>query len=732
VAVSYPNFLDWRAQSSSFDAMAAYAGGRETVLGGHAPVFADVYLVTDGFFRVLATEPAIGRTFSAEEARPGGVPAVVVSYGFWERTLDGNRDLAALRVEIAGLACRVVGVMPRAFAFPASADVWAPKELIPDDTSRSGHNFAVIARAKPAVPVAQADAEMDAIARQLKAKYGSDDDAQSVTVMPLHEALTGGTREALLTLLGAVGLVLLIACVNVASTLLARGEERRKELAIRAALGAGRVRLVRQLLTENLLLALAGAAGGLLIAAWLVRWLLAVNPAALPRPDAIGIDMPVLGFTLVLAVVTPLLFGAFPSMQISRTELRDAMAEGGRASATPMRGRVRSVLIAAEVAVALLLLVGAALLVRSFWNVLAVDAGFAGRDVMTVEMVLPGTRYPDAARSAAFYRDLLPRIRAIPGVQAAGAISSFPLSGDDPDGGFVFEGETGAGHDSHVAGYRVVSGDYFAAMGIPLLQGRPITDSDAAGGEIVVVVNQDFVRKHLGGRDAIGRRFRYFGMDSLNEPWMTIVGVVGNVRHASLVREPVPEAYVSYLQRPLRTRYTMTLAVRAAQPSLAAGIASAVRERVRAMDADAPMEFSTLDARIGQSVADRRFTMMVLGAFAGIALLLAAVGIYGVLAYSVAQRTQEIGIRMALGADPRSVISLMLRSALAPVGAGVAVGVAGSLLTSRALRSFLFGVRPTDPAALVVAVAILVAVAWLASYIPARRATRVDPLIALR
>jgi putative ABC transport system permease protein len=732
VAVSVPNFLDWRESATTFEALAAYQGGRETVVGGKEPVFADLYLVTNGYFRVFGIDPAIGRTFAAEEMKPGGTPAAVVSRAFWENTLGRQADLTAINLNVAGFPVRVVGVMPPGFAFPADADVWVPQELLPEDSGRTGHNLAVVGRVRPGVTVAQADAEMDAIATRLMSEHAGDNDARSVTVRTLHDAMTGDSRQLLEILLASVGLVLLIACVNVASTLLARGEERRKELAIRSALGASRSRLVRQLLIENVLLASAGAIAGLLLAAWLVRVLLALNPAVLPRPDAIGIDVRVMLFTLVLALVTPLVFGLVPSLQISRTELRDVIDEGGRGSASPFRGRIRSALITAEVAVALLLLVGSALLIKSFWNVINVDTGFNASGVITAEMVLPGNKYPDETRTAGFYQRALPAVRALPGVAAAGAINAFPLTGSDMGGGFYFENDADPRASTRAAGYRVVTDGYFAAMGVPLIKGRGIGDSDVAGKDIVAVVNQDFVNQYLPNEDPLGKQFRYFGMDSMNDPLMTIVGVVGNVRHRSLVRKSAPEVYVSYLQRPSRTRGTMTIAVRPASAALAAGIPGTLRQTIHTLELDAPVELSTFEQRLGSSVADRRFTMLVLGAFAGISLLLAAIGIYGILAYSVAQRTQEIGIRMALGAAPGSVIGLVLRGALTSVVVGILLGVAGAFGATRVLSRFLFGVEPVDGASFGAAILLLALVAWVAGYIPARRATRVDPLIALR
>src|SRR5262245_49046190 len=495
VAVSMPNFRDWRESATGFEALAAYQGGRETVLGGKEPVFADVYLVSDGFFRVFGIEPAIGRTFTAEEMRQGGAPAVVVSYAFWETTLGRTIDLTSINLNVADFPVRVVGVMPRGFKFPVTADVWVPKELLPDDTGRTGHNLAVVGRMRPGLTIAQVAAEMDVIANRLMTEHAGDNDARSVTVLTLHDALTGSSRQLLNVLLVSVVLVLLIACVNVASTLLARGEERRKELALRSALGASRARIVRQLLLENLLLAAAGSIGGLLFAGWLVRVLLALNPSVLPRPDSIGIDPRVLLFTLLLALVTPLLFGLVPSLHVSKAELRDVIDEGGKGSASPSRGRVRSALITAEVAIALLLLVGSALLIKSFWNVINVETGFHSHGVITAEMVLPGNKYPDETRTAAFYQRALPAVRALPGVESAGAINEFPLTGWDAGGLFYFEGDPDPRASQRDAGYRVVAGDYFATMGVPLIKGRLIGDSDTAGEEIVTVVNQDFVSR---------------------------------------------------------------------------------------------------------------------------------------------------------------------------------------------------------------------------------------------
>jgi putative ABC transport system permease protein len=736
--LSNPNFLDWRQRSITLDPLAVYAGGVETVLGGVEPVFAQACTVSDGFFRVFGVAPRIGRTFTPEEARQGGAPAVVVSDRFWRHTLGAQQDLSQLRVVISGMSARVVGVMPQGFTYPDATDLWIPKELWHDDSGRTGHNWYAVARLKDGTTLQRATAEMSAIAGQLKQEHGNDDDAVTAAIVPLRAALTDDSRDALLMLLGAVALVLFIACANVASTMMARAEERRTELALRAALGAGRGRLIRQLLVESLALAVCAAIGGLLLAAWLVRALSSIDASVLPRQDAIGIDGSVLLFTLGLALITPLVFGFIPSLQASRPELRSALAEGGRGAAAPARGRIRSVLVGGEVALALLLLIGAVLLIRSFTNIMGVDPGFDPNGAVTASLAVPTSKYPTAERSAQFYSTLLDRVRALPGVASAGAVNQLPLSGLDYSGGFKFEGGAGASAPDdadpgyrYSAGYRVGTPGYLEALGVRVLQGRTLQDSDRAGQPPAAVVNAAFVRRYLARTNPLGVRFKYAGMDPVN-PVFTIVGVVGDVHHDSLLKPSLPEVFVSAYQMPYRTRGSMTLVVRATSVSQQDGVASAVRDAIRRHDPDVPAELSTLDRMLADSVADRRFMLVLLEAFAGIALLLAATGIYSVLSQVVAQRTQEIGIRMALGAEPSLVVRLMLGSAMTAVVAGIVAGAAMALFAVRFVANLLFGVKPIDPVAFVAAAAILALVALIAGYIPARRATRVDPLTALR
>jgi putative ABC transport system permease protein len=580
---------------------------------------------------------------------------------------------------------------------------------------------------------------METIGRLLKQQYGNDDNGIGVVTTPLKDVVVPpASKSALILLLGTVGLVLLIACANVATTLLARGEERRTEMAVRAALGAGRRRLVRQLLVESSVLGLLGATAGLLLAAWLIRILRSLSGLAIPRHDTIGIDATVLVFTLGLALMTPLVFGLLPSLQASRADLRDALAAGGR-SAAPPRAGVRTALVIGEVAIALVLLVGSALLMRSFAHVMAVDPGFDPTGVVTADMAIPLTKYQSPDQAAQFYVGLVERLRSLPGVAAAGAASQLPLGKFDPDGALTFEGHPDAGgigdnnYDGfkYSAGYKVVSAGYFESLGIHLLNGRFLKETDAAGQPPVAVVSQSFVKRFIPRVDPLGVRFKYAGMDPVN-PVFTIVGVVADVHFQSLTRPPVPQVYVPLSQAPFRARFTTSVAVRAADPRQQSQVSAALRDTLRQYDPDVPVDISSLETMLANSVADRRVLLTLVGAFAGLALVLAATGIFSVLSQAVAQRTSEIGIRMALGADAATVITLMLRSAMTSVFAGAAIGIAGAAAGVRVLQSFLFEVRALDPTAFALAAAVLIGVALLAAYVPARRATRVDPLRALR
>ncbi|MGE3275045.1 MAG: ABC transporter permease [Vicinamibacterales bacterium] len=734
MGVSNPNFVDWHEQATTFSALAGYGGGRDTVLGGLQPVTTGVYWVTRDFFDVMGVRPALGRTFSPEETQLNGRQAVIVSYGFWERVLGGAADLSSLRVRVGGVTAPVVGVMPQGFEYPATAEVWIPKELEADESGRTAHNLRVVARLAPGRTLDDAQAEMSAIAGRLEAQYGDNHDGTDAAVVRLQDRVVGSSRQLLLVLLGAVAIVLVGACANVASMLVTRGAARKRELAVRVALGAARGALVRLLVAENLVIGAASAVLGLALAVALVRAFVLLAPAGLPRVQDVAVDGTVLAFVGLLALVTPVLFGLLPSLQVSRPDLRDALVEAGRGAAAGGRTRTRQALVAVEVALALVLLAGAGLLIRSFTRLATVDPGFRPVGVVTMETTVPDDRYPDADQAARFYDAMLERVSTVPGVEAAGLINTPPLSGTGPNGGFMFEGQDWeairGNWTAQSASYLVVSGSYFEAMGIPIVRGRAFEPRDTAGAEPVAVVNQAMARRYFPDRNPLGQRIRFAGMDREN-PWLTIVGVSGDVR-ARLADEAVAEVYVHFPQLPSRMKYFVTTVARLAPGATLEQVAPRLSEAVRTLDPDVPTELSTMTALVERSVADRRFAVLLLSLFGVMALTLAAVGIYGVLAQTVVARTPEIGVRMALGAEPRSVVGLVLRDAMGAVVIGAVAGVAGALALTRLLGSMLYDVQPTDPATYAVVLALLAAVAVLAGATPALRATRIDPVAAIR
>ncbi|MCI0490618.1 MAG: ABC transporter permease [Blastocatellia bacterium] len=730
VNVSHLNFIDWREQSRSFEYMAAYTGrwgGPATVIGGTEPERAYVSGVYRDFFSALGVTAAVGRTFLAEEHRPGANPVVVVSYGFWQRRLGGDRNLADKKLTVYGTSFDVVGVLPQGFSFPDGTDLWAPSELFEDTSARSAHNYEVIARLKPGVTFAEAQAEMATIGRQLEQQYPDTNEGTSVAVVSLHEQLVGDARPALLVLLAAVGFVLLIACANVANLLLARALGRQKEMAIRLALGAGRSRIIRQLLTESLMLSLVGGALGLLLAFWLVGILIALGPGDIPRIDEIGIDGRALAYTLGLCLLTSLLFGLVPALRASRPDLHDSLKAGGRSSgAGAGRQGLRHLLVVAEITLTVVLLIGAGLLTKSFWNLLQVDAGFDPEQVLIMRMSLPSSEYREGHQTAGFYREALFLISSLPGVEAAGAINNLPLAGVNLNGQVEIEGKP---DERGSAGYRIVSPGYFSAMSIPLIKGRMLAEQDNENAPPVALINRSMADRSWAGEDPIGKRFRTGGMDSKRDIWVSIIGVVGDVKHRGVDAEARPEYYLPYLQRPGRAR-EMTVAVRTSgDPS---AMVSAVRGQVQAVDKNLPVSFEEMQQVFSGSIADRRYNMLLLGAFAGAALLLSMMGIYGVMSYAVSERTQEIGIRQALGAGRIDILRLIMGRGIVLAVAGVIAGLGAALAVTRLMAGLLFGVSATDPMIFVAVSALLILVALLACYVPARRATRVDPMVALR
>ncbi len=714
---------DWRTQNHVFEDMAALYGETSTLSGDGEPEQLNIVAVTYPMFRVLKISPALGRDFTEQDNQPSGAQVAILSHGLWQRRFGGDLGIVGRAITLDGEPNTVIGVMPAGFPFPVipTAEIFQPLQQAREGT-RGNAYLRVIARLKPGVTFDRARAEMDVIARRLEQQYPVTNEKKGITLTSLHEFFAGPARPALLVLLAAVALVLLIACANVANLLMARATARQREIAIRVALGAGRSRLVRHMLTESLLVSVAGGALGLLMATWGVEFLRIGLPQDTRAFFDVGIDSSVLAFTLAIAVLTPLLFGVLPALHASRPRLRDSLKGGGRATGG-RASRLRSALVAAEIALSLLLLVGAGLLIRSFAELLRVDTGFNAQNVLRADLVLPYARYPERPQAVEAYARILERIRALRGVISAAATSQTPLSGEDNDTGFRVEGrpEPKLG-ERVVAWYRAVTPDYFRTMGIPLRRGRLFTASDGANTPLVVLANESFVRKYFPGEDPLGKRI------GQPERWREIVGIVGNVRNFGLDREEPPAVYLPHPQTPIRA---MTLVLRTAADPTA--LTSSVRGIVREIDdAVALGSVTSMEAVIARSLTDRRWTMTLLGAFAGLAMLLAAIGLYGVMAYSVAQRTQEIGIRVALGAQRGDVLRMVLRDGMKLWTVGVALGVASAFVATRWLGSLLFGIGAMDPLTFTVAPALLAGVAVLATIIPARRAMRVDPMVALR
>jgi predicted permease len=732
IRVAEANYVDWRAGARSFEAMAVEASAPMTVLGGAEPVRRGVAMVGPDFFRVVAIQPSIGRVFRVEEAEPGAAGVALVSDGFWREQLGGDPNLAELELGIGRDRYQVIGVMPPGFDHPTGTDVWGPGTL-DRGSSRTSHNWEVIARLRDGFELEDAQREMTAIAARIRLEYGGEVDAVDVRVRRLQEELVGSFRRPLLLLLSAATLVLLVACTNLASALLARGGARVREFAVRSSLGAERGRLLRQLLTESLLVSALGASAGLIVSVVAAKALIAAGPASLIDGARIEMNLPILVFAAVLAIGSAAVFGLFPAIRITRTSPGDALREAGRGNAGSPRSRLWGVLIAAEVALAVILLVASGLILRSFRNVMEVDPGFSIRGVATADFSLPSVLYPDEAAIRSFHDRLLPAIRALPGVEAAGFINHLPFAGMSMNGGLEIEG---LGDAPGYADYRVVSDDYFASLSIPIRAGRdfdPVIDQPNA--RPAVIVNEAFVRSLLPAgtmmTQAIGTRIRNLRNESWfydPEQWLTIVGVVGDVRHGGPLSVPEPETYVHSLQRPIRAGGGF---VTVRGPG-ATGLATALRQTIRSIDSNVPVEISTLEARSADIVAERKFGMIVLGVFAGLALCLGAIGIYGVVSYAVERRRREMGVRLALGATPAAVVGKTIARSLLAVGAGLVIGLPAALASARLLRGMLFGVDIVDEMTLAVVALGLLCVGVLASWIPARRVAAIDPVGALR
>ncbi|HEX8557508.1 MAG TPA: ABC transporter permease [Pyrinomonadaceae bacterium] len=729
------NYVDWRDQNQVFEGMAALADQSFNLTGEGEPERLDGKRVSAALFPLLGVEPQVGRAFFPEEDRAGAPRVVVLSHGLWQRRFGADPSVVGRALTLNGEPHTIVGVMPQSFQFPdREAVLWTPIAFTQQEAANRGrHYLKVVARLKPGVTLERAQAEMGAIASRLQQQYPAQNTDLGATVQPLHEHLVGDIRPALLVLLGAVGLVLLIACANVANLLLARAAARQKEIALRVALGASRLRLVRQFLTESVLLAALGGVVGLLLAVWGVSLLKGFIPENISQVKAIAVDAKVLGFTLLVSLLTGLVFGLAPATQATGFNLNETLKEGGRDASSGSRGnRVRGVLVVAEVAVSLVLLVGAGLLINSFLRLRGVDPGFRVDNLLTMGVVLPQQKYPDHGRRTAFYADVIRRVEALPGVRGAAVTNWIPLVNQGDSVGVSIEGlpdpPPGQGKRPVVV-TRVVSPDYFGAMGIRLLQGRGFDDGrDRADSPTVVLVSEALARKYWPGQSAVGKRVNP-GDPNNPEHWCEVVGLVNDVRQFELAAEPKPQMYFSYAQAGFFPPRHLVVSTEV-EPSTLAG---AVRQAVWEVDRDQPVSnVSTMEEVLAESLSRQRFSMLLLGVFAAVALVLAAVGLYGVMSYTVTQRTREIGLRMALGAQQGDVLRLVVGQGLKLVLAGVALGLVAALALTRLMTSLLYGVSATDPATLVIISLVLVAVALVASYIPARRATRVDPLIALR
>ena len=731
---SYPDVMDLKAQGQSFEHLAAYNQATAALTGGNEPERLRGVTVSAELFPLLGVEPVMGRAFTVEDDRFESAPVVVLSHALWQRRFGGDPQLIGQTIMLNGRSTTVLGIMPPDFNFPVQTiqrDYWMP--LAPSvgkrANERGSHYLNVMARLKPGVTLAQAEAETKALFARLEAQYPNSNIGFGVNLIQAHEDVIKDVKPALLVLLGAVGFVLLIACANVANLLLARAAGRAKEIAIRTALGAGRLRIVRQLLTESVLLSLVGGSLGLLIAVWGVDLLMAASPADIPRMRELGLDARVLSFTFAISIVTGIFFGLAPALQASKLDLNESLKEGGRGSTEGLRrNRVRSLLVISEVALSLVLLVSAGLLIKSFMRLRDVNPGFNADNVLTVGVSLPPAKYTEEQQQAAFFRDVIERVRTLPGVVSAGAVFPLPLSGSNRANTFEIAGRPPANPGEEVdANDRITTPDYFRAMGIPLLKGRVFTERDNADAPEVVVINETFARRFFPNEDPLGKRII---TDRENNPsGMEIVGVVGDVRHKSLDVEGGAEFYHSYLQTPERS---MSLVVRAATDD-PTSIASELRSAVQQVDKDQPISnIMTMEQLLAESVAQRRFNMLLLGIFSAVALLLAGVGIFGVMNYSVTQRTHEIGIRMALGAQASDVLKMVVGQGMALALVGVCVGVASSFILTRIMSNLLFGVSATDPVTFAGVSLLLTLIALLSCYIPARRATKVDPMIALR
>jgi predicted permease len=726
------DFLDYREQNRVFDDFALYVRDDLQFAKAERPERLTGIRVSSGFFRLLGWQPMLGRTFTLNEELPGNEREVILSFGTWKSRFSGSFGVIGTTVNLSGRPFTIVGVMPRGLEHVGgtyhslphgdNVDIWWPLTLDRAHPEQRGSHFLNgIARLKPGVTVQQASTDMSIIARRLGEIYKNSD--AGVKLVPLRQEIVGKTQPLLLVLLGAVGFVLLIACVNVANLLLARAAAREREIAIRAALGAGRMRLARQMLTESLVIAGMGGVLGLLLGIWGVNLLVALSAGKLPRVQTIGVDARMFAFTLASTVLTALLFGLTPALHASRASLSSSLKEGGRGSTAGLAGgRIRGALVMAELALALVLLAGGGLLMRTFVNLVRVNPGFDSHNVITMSLDLPDARYPNEKSAIAFYRQLLERLEQQPGVRAAGVTSDLPWSGYDENTGFDLEGRSQAENDKNHARYHFASPNYFRAAGIPLIAGRFFSDRDNLDAPPVMLINQSLARLYWPNQDPVGKHMNVW------DKKVTIIGIVGDVKDSPAAADAEPSLYWPLLQGLFGELH---LAIHS--DSNPAAFMSMVRGELAAMDRDLPIaDVRLMDNIAATAVSGPRLALLLVGIFAALALVLATVGIYGVISYSVTQRVHEIGVRVALGAQLGDVLRLVVSQGMKLAAAGVALGLLAALALHSVMKSLLYGVSATDPLTLVAVSLVLIMVAAIACYIPARRATRVDPVVALR
>jgi putative ABC transport system permease protein len=731
--ISYPNYGDWRDRAQSFEGMAAARGDSFNLTGVDKPVRLDGRMVNWNFFRLLGAQPQLGRTFVAEDDRYGAARTVIISHGMWQERFGGETSVIGRKLRLSGELYEVIGVLAPGFEYLAPVDLYTPIELElkprtgMTDRGTSMGGMHAIARLKPGVSLAQANSEMAALAAQVEREHPAINAGRSAQAEPLRDVMTESVRQTVWVLFGAVGFILLISCVNVANLTLVRAAERQKEMALRLALGAGRARIVRQFLTESLLIALSGGAVGVLLGGWMLDGLLALAPGDIPLLNHAGLNNPVLLFTLGVTVLTSLLCGSLPALHASRVDLQSTLKEGGRSSAGTGRDLTRKTLLVAEVSLALALLVGAGLLLRSMAHALSVELGFNPDRLLTMQLQPPDSDY-DAARLRVFFDECLARVSALPGVESAATTHALPIDGSQWNT-LVHAADKPVPQPGQFPNteFTPISANYFEAMGIRLSQGRWFNSADSASAPTVAIVNESLARRIWPGEDPLGKRLRT-GRPEMSSPWLEVVGVVADVKSYGVESATPLQTYVPFAQSP-PSNFWLVARTTGNPMQAAAGVERAIHS----IDKDLPFSsVRSMDQLLGNSLGARRLTLVLIGSFAALALLLAAIGVYGVISYSVRRRTHEIGVRMALGAQRRDVLKLILAQGARLALLGVAIGLSAALALTRWMETLLFEVRPTDPLTFTVTAAVLALVALIACYFPARRATKFDPMVAMR